>query len=86
VLYVLFLSLNYVAQDELLHLSPEHWDLQVCYHHAIATVVGEERRQRFTYLFIYFILVFRDRISFCNSPGSPGTHYVDQAGLELTEI
>jgi hypothetical protein len=25
---------------------------------------------------------FRDRVSLC-SPGCPGTHYVDQAGLEL---
>jgi hypothetical protein len=27
-------------------------------------------------------LVFRDRVSLC-SPGYPGTHFVDQAGLEL---
>jgi len=33
------------------------------------------------YLFIYF-LVFRDRVSLY-SPGCPGTHFVDQAGLEL---
>jgi hypothetical protein len=25
---------------------------------------------------------FRDRVSLC-SPGCPGTHFVDQAGLEL---
>jgi hypothetical protein len=29
-----------------------------------------------------FVLVFRDRVSLC-SPGCPGTHSVDQAGLEL---
>jgi hypothetical protein len=29
-----------------------------------------------------FVLVFRDRVSLC-SPGFPGTHSVDQAGLEL---
>jgi hypothetical protein len=28
------------------------------------------------------ILVFQDRVSLC-SPGCPGTHSVDQAGLEL---
>jgi hypothetical protein len=28
------------------------------------------------------VLVFRDRVSLC-SPGYPGTHSVDQAGLEL---
>jgi hypothetical protein len=27
-------------------------------------------------------LIFRDRVSLC-SPGCPGTHFVDQAGLEL---
>ena len=30
----------------------------------------------------WLILVFRDRVSLC-SPGLPGTHSVDQAGLEL---
>jgi hypothetical protein len=30
----------------------------------------------------FFFLVFRDRVSLC-SPGCPGTHSVDQAGLEL---
>jgi hypothetical protein len=37
----------------------------------------------FIYLFIYlFIEFFRDRVSLC-SPGCPGTHSVDQAGLKL---
>jgi hypothetical protein len=37
----------------------------------------------FSFLFFIFIyLVFRDRVSLC-SPGCPGTHSVDQAGLEL---
>jgi hypothetical protein len=31
---------------------------------------------------IGFVLFFRDRVSLC-SPGYPGTHFVDQAGLEL---
>jgi hypothetical protein len=30
-------------------------------------------------------LVFQDRISLC-SPGCPGTHFVDQAGLELRNL
>jgi hypothetical protein len=34
------------------------------------------------YFFIFLFLVFRDRVSLC-SPGCPGTHFVDQAGLEL---
>jgi hypothetical protein len=35
----------------------------------------------FVCLFVCF-LVFRDRVSLC-SPGCPGTHSADQAGLEL---
>jgi hypothetical protein len=38
----------------------------------------------FIYLFIYFF-IFRDRVSLC-SPGCPGTHFVDQAGLELRNL
>jgi hypothetical protein len=33
-------------------------------------------------LFLFLFLFFRDRVSLC-SPGCPGTHFVDQAGLEL---
>jgi hypothetical protein len=32
--------------------------------------------------YLFFFLVFRDRVSLY-SPGCPGTHFVDQAGLEL---
>jgi hypothetical protein len=35
--------------------------------------------------FPFFFLVFRDRVSLC-SPGCPGTHSVDQAGLELRSL
>jgi hypothetical protein len=35
----------------------------------------------FCFVLVWF-LVFRDRVSLC-SPGCPGTHSVDQAGLEL---
>jgi hypothetical protein len=34
----------------------------------------------FWFVFVFF--VFQDRVSLC-SPGCPGTHFVDQAGLEL---
>ncbi|EDL86686.1 rCG41244, isoform CRA_a [Rattus norvegicus] len=45
---------------------------------------------KFTYipslsLLLIFIFVFQDRVSLC-SPDCPGTHSVDQEGLELTEI
>jgi hypothetical protein len=34
---------------------------------------------------LVLVLVFRDRVSLC-SPGCPGTHFVDQAGLELRNV
>jgi hypothetical protein len=36
----------------------------------------------FSFLFFSFFFFFRDKVSLC-SPGCPGTHFVDQAGLEL---
>jgi hypothetical protein len=36
-------------------------------------------------VFFFFFLVFRDRVSLY-SPGCPGTHSVDQAGLELRNL
>nr|BAE23440.1 unnamed protein product [Mus musculus] len=33
----------------------------------------------------FFSLVFRDKVSLC-SPSCPGTHSVDQAGLELRNL
>jgi hypothetical protein len=35
-----------------------------------------------TNFFFFFFLVFQDRVSLC-SPGCPGTHFVDHAGLKL---
>ena len=39
-------------------------------------------------LFVWVCLgfVFQDRISLCNSPGCPGSHFVDQAGLKLRDL
>ena len=37
------------------------------------------------WFFVCLFLVFRDRISLY-SPGCPGTHFVDQAGLELRNL
>jgi hypothetical protein len=36
----------------------------------------------FVVCFCLFVCLFQDRVSLC-SPGCPGTHSVDQAGLEL---
>jgi hypothetical protein len=35
--------------------------------------------------FFVFVFVFRDRVSL-HSPGCPGAHFVDQAGLELRNL
>jgi hypothetical protein len=37
------------------------------------------------FFFFFFFWVLRDRVSLC-SPGYPGTHSVDQAGLELRNL
>jgi hypothetical protein len=36
----------------------------------------------FVFLLLLLLFVFQDRVSLY-SPGCPGTHFVDQAGLEL---
>jgi hypothetical protein len=44
----------------------------------------EEVRSRETYTF-FVLFCFRDKVSLY-SPGCPGTHFVDQAGLELRNL
>jgi hypothetical protein len=39
----------------------------------------------FVCLFVFVLFVFQDRVSLC-SPGCPGTHSVDQAGLDLRNL
>jgi hypothetical protein len=36
-------------------------------------------------VFVFVFVFFRGRVSLCN-PGCPGTHFVDQAGLELRNL
>jgi hypothetical protein len=43
---------------------------------------GEKNVLDYILLLFLFCFVFRNRVSLC-SPGCPGTHSVDQAGLEL---
>ncbi|EDL38424.1 mCG148344 [Mus musculus] len=45
-----------------------------------STFTHSESKSMFWFLFVCF--VFQDRVSLY-SPGCPGTHFVDQAGLEL---
>jgi hypothetical protein len=44
----------------------------------------QRRKSVLSFLFVCLFdwLVFRDRVALC-SPGYPGTHFVNQAGLEL---
>jgi hypothetical protein len=37
------------------------------------------------YFVLFLVLVFQERVSLC-SPGCPGTHFVDQDGLELRNL
>jgi hypothetical protein len=36
-------------------------------------------------LFVFYFVLFLDGVSLC-SPGNPGSHSVDQAGLELRDL
>jgi hypothetical protein len=45
----------------------------------------ERERERESSFFFFFSFFFRDRVSLC-SPGCPGTHFLDQAGLELRNL
>jgi hypothetical protein len=65
----------------------EKHDIKIHYTH-VHTIYTHTHKQHFIYLFYYyyyyffFFLVFRGRVSLY-SPGCPGAHFVDQAGLEL---
>jgi hypothetical protein len=41
--------------------------------------------KRILNFFLVLFFVFQDRVSLC-SPGYPGTHFVDQTGLELRNL
>jgi hypothetical protein len=48
-----------------------------------SSVTHSATQQIYCFLFFFFFfLVFQDRVSLC-SPSCPGTHFVDQAGLEF---
>jgi hypothetical protein len=54
--------------------------------HPENTLLAEPSLQpKLLLLFLPFFLVFQDRVSLC-SPGCLGTHFVDQAGLELRNL
>jgi hypothetical protein len=43
------------------------------------------RLETYLFLLLFLFFVFRDRVSLY-SPGCPGTHFVDEAGLELRNL
>jgi hypothetical protein len=47
--------------------------------------VRRHHDQGISFFFVVVVFVFRDRVSLC-SPGCPGTHSVDQAGLEFRNL
>jgi hypothetical protein len=62
--------------------SFEHLNMPYLFIHAFSIVIVLFIVLVFLFYFGFFCLFFRDRVSLC-SPGSPGTQFVDQAGLEL---
>jgi hypothetical protein len=52
----------------------------------LPAILKDGKELVFGFFFVcLFVLVFQDRVSLC-SPGCPGTHFVDQAGLELRNL
>jgi hypothetical protein len=51
----------------------------------IVTSLVPATKEAGTVFFLFYFFVFRDRVSLF-SPGCPGTHSVDQAGLELRNL
>jgi hypothetical protein len=47
--------------------------------------LGSLRLEGYKIFFLFCFFVFRDRVSLC-SPGCPGSHFVDQAGLKLRNL
>jgi hypothetical protein len=66
-------------------LQAAEWPLPLsCYNSAVRST-GAFWGLTFCFVFClfgFFVFVFRDRVSLY-SPGCPGAHFVDQAGLEL---
>jgi hypothetical protein len=59
-------------------LQPKRAHTAVTYN----TSTREDKAVSSRYKILFFFLVFQDRVSLY-SPGCPGTHFVDQAGLKL---
>ena len=73
-----------VSTCQVSHHNEMVWHMWVCIHTCMHTLVCSELQPICLLWFFCFglFLVFRDRVSLY-SPGCPGTHFVDQVGLEL---
>jgi hypothetical protein len=74
-------------QYEYFHHEKDYRYVQRPYHVTIfigflAQMIPLMFLQNINFLFSFFFFLLQDMVSLC-SPGSPGTHLVDQAGLEL---
>jgi hypothetical protein len=73
----------YTSQSSLEASSPISWYLEMGFWEIIKSdaVIGMGSRNGELF-FCFYCCCFRDRVSLY-SPACPGTHFVDQAGLEL---
>jgi hypothetical protein len=65
----------------------EHLTSRIAIYSLVSTHFIDPKLLGYFILFYFLFLFgfFRDRVSLC-SPGCPGTHSVDQAGLELRNL
>jgi hypothetical protein len=67
-------------------LELEECEPHICFYFLfLCTYSREEYTGHHECVEIFFSFSFRDRVSLY-SPGCPGTHFVDQAGLELRNL
>jgi hypothetical protein len=68
-------------------VESEGWSLRMgTVVHFVSPAFRWQRQESHSKLKAGLLFVCRDRVSLCDSPGCPGTCFVDKTGLELTEI
>jgi hypothetical protein len=73
---------NFFLKSVLFLCFSPSWGGMVHLHTHTQSFVAQNPNVSSLSFFVLFCFVFRGRVSLC-SPGCPGTHFVDQAGLEL---
>jgi hypothetical protein len=66
-------------------LVPSNWQTPVTTACPLLVFVGTHRHTHTNLFFFVCLFVFQDRVSLY-SPGCPGTHFVDQAGLKIRNL